>query len=161
MLVCVSSSAFFSNETTHTFLFCLHLVAAALFRSRNFRRRSSGSSSTTRLRRPPLCGGECIVCEGCICWVAGDICNRRGRYQHHWALWWDCLPPSHQTWKTATCFTAQQASIHYLLQPYQGLAISPPKKHLVVPRALGAGPWASGVTEWVRDWADSPACPPR
>lgn len=75
MLVWVSSSAFFSNDITHTFLFCLHLVAAALFRSRNFRRRSSGSSSTTRLRRPPLGGGDCSVCVGCICWVAGDIWN--------------------------------------------------------------------------------------
>lgn len=77
MLVWVSSSAFFSKDITHTFLFCLHLVAAALFRSRNFRRRSSGSSSTTRLRRPPLAGGDCSVCVGCICWVAGDIWNRR------------------------------------------------------------------------------------
>lgn len=75
MLVWVSSSAFFSNDITHTFLFCLHLVAAALFLSRNFRRRSSGSSSTTRRRRPLLGGGDCSVCVGCICWVAGDICN--------------------------------------------------------------------------------------
>lgn len=88
MLVWVSSSAFFSNDITHTFLFCLHLVAAALFRSRNFRRRSSGSSSTTLLRRPPLGGGDCIVCVGCICWVAGDIWNTWERYQHHWAHWW-------------------------------------------------------------------------
>lgn len=73
MLVCVSSSAFFSSDITQTFLFCLQRVAAALFLSKNFRRRSSGSSSATRLRRPPLGGGDCSVCVGCICCVAGDI----------------------------------------------------------------------------------------
>lgn len=75
MLVCVSSSAFFSNDITHTFLFCLQRVAAARFLSRNFRRRSSGSSSTTRLRRPPLGCGGCRVCVGCICCAAGDNCE--------------------------------------------------------------------------------------
>lgn len=75
MLVWVSSSAFFSRDITHTFLFCRQRVAAARFLSRNFRLRSSGSSSTTRLRRPPLGGGECRVCVGCICCAAGDNCN--------------------------------------------------------------------------------------
>lgn len=92
MLVCVSSSAFFSKDITHTFLFCLHLVAAALFRSRNFRRRSSGSSSTTRLRRPPLGGGDCS-CVGCICWVAGDIWNT-GRGEGGISKWVSATNPT-------------------------------------------------------------------
>ncbi len=97
MLVWVSSSAFFSNDITHTFLFCLHLVAAALFLSRNFRRRSSGSSSTTRLRRPPLGGGDCIVCMGCICWVAGDIWNKGWKVSAPLSYSDERLPPSNQT----------------------------------------------------------------
>lgn len=77
MLVWVSSSAFFSRDITHTFLFCLQRVAAARFLSRNLRRRSSGSSSTTRLRRPPLGGPDCSVCVGCICCAAGDNCTKK------------------------------------------------------------------------------------
>jgi hypothetical protein len=52
----VSSSAFFSREDTHSFRFCRHREAAALFRSKNRCRRSSGSSSTVRRRRPPVLG---------------------------------------------------------------------------------------------------------
>ncbi|KAF3833702.1 hypothetical protein F7725_024906 [Dissostichus mawsoni] len=51
LLVCVSSSAFFSSDDTHTFLFCRQRVAAARFRSRNFCLRWSGSWSAVLLRR--------------------------------------------------------------------------------------------------------------
>lgn len=78
MFVWVSSSAFFSSDITQTFLFCRQRVAAARFRSRNFRRLSSGSSSTTLRRRPPVGWGGCIVCVGCICWVAGETCWEEG-----------------------------------------------------------------------------------
>lgn len=79
MLVWVSSSAFFSSDITHTFLFCLQRVAAARFLSRNFRLRSSGSSSMTRLRRPPLGGGDWRVCVGCMCCAAGDNCKKKSK----------------------------------------------------------------------------------
>lgn len=77
MFVWVSSSAFFSSDITQTFLFCLQRVAAARFLSRNFRLLSSGSSSTTLLRRPPVGCGGCIVCVGCICCAAGETCRAR------------------------------------------------------------------------------------
>lgn len=75
MFVWVSSSAFFSSDITQTFLFCLQRVAAARFLSRNFLRLSSGSSSTTLRRRPPVGWGGCIVWVGCICCVAGETCG--------------------------------------------------------------------------------------
>lgn len=78
MFVWVSSSAFFSSDITQTFLFCLQRVAAARFLSRNFRLLSSGSSSTTLLRRPPVGCGGCIVCVGCICCAAGETWRARG-----------------------------------------------------------------------------------
>lgn len=53
----------------------------------------------------------------------------------------------------------KQASIHYLLQLFHVWQL-PQKQHLAVPLALWARLWASGVTEWVSDWVDSPACPP-
>lgn len=53
----VRSSAFFSRDWTHTFLFCLQREAAALFRSRNLRLFSSGSSLVVLRRRPPVLGG--------------------------------------------------------------------------------------------------------
>lgn len=77
MFVWVSSSAFFSSDITQTFLFCLQRVAAARFLSRNFRLLSSGSSSTTLLRRPPVGCGGCTVCVGCICCAAGETCRAR------------------------------------------------------------------------------------
>lgn len=81
--VCVSSSAFFSSEDTHSFLFCRQRVAAALLRSRNFCLRSSGSCSVVLLRRfppPPLLQllpacTACCECKGgehCICCETGD-----------------------------------------------------------------------------------------
>lgn len=51
------SSAFFSRDWTHTFLFCLQREAAARLRSRNLRRFSSGSSLVVLRRRPPVLGG--------------------------------------------------------------------------------------------------------
>lgn len=51
------SSAFFSRDWTHTFLFCLQREAAALLRSRNLRRFSSGSSLVVLRLRPPVLGG--------------------------------------------------------------------------------------------------------
>lgn len=51
------SSAFFSRDCTHTFLFCLQREAAARLRSRNLRRFSSGSSLVVLRRRPPVLGG--------------------------------------------------------------------------------------------------------
>lgn len=69
-------------------------------------------------------------------------------------------PPSHQTWKTATCFSAQQASIHYLLQPYQGLAISPQKNiwlcHVPWEPGRGRQGWQS---EWETGLIHQPAHP--
>lgn len=93
--VCVSSSAFFSSDDTHSFLFCLQRVAAARLRSRNFCLRSSGSWSVVLLRRllhppsrmpPPLqlptaCSAcwEWGGCEGCICCGTGDNWGKKGK----------------------------------------------------------------------------------
>lgn len=90
--VCVSSSAFFSSDDTHTFLFCRQRVAAARLRSRNFCLRSSGSCSAVLRRRllhppsrapPPMqlplaCTAcwEWEGCEGCICCATGDNCKQ-------------------------------------------------------------------------------------
>lgn len=91
MFVWVSSSAFFSSDITQTFLFCLQRVAAARFLSRNFRLLSSGSSSTTLLRRPPVGCGGCTVCVGCICCAAGETCGARrcdgGKLQRGMLKW--------------------------------------------------------------------------
>lgn len=72
----VSSSAFFSREDTHNFRFWRQREAAARLRSRKRCRRSSGSSSTVRLRRPPVLG---------VGW-AGETC-RSGRKRHYLKEW--------------------------------------------------------------------------
>lgn len=114
MLVWVSSSAFFSSDITHTFLFCLQRVAAARFLSRNFRLRSSGSSSMTRLRRPPLGGGDWRVCVGCMCCAAGDNCKKKKRV---WKL--HSLPRHHIHIHRPGCrpITCQTFSSFRPLQP--------------------------------------------
>lgn len=48
------SSAFFSKELTHSFLFCLQREAAARFLSRKRCLLSSGSISVARRRLPPV-----------------------------------------------------------------------------------------------------------
>lgn len=58
------SSAFFSSDCTHTFLFCRQRDAAARLRSRNLRRFSSGSSDMVLRRRPPVVGGFCAGAAG-------------------------------------------------------------------------------------------------
>lgn len=63
-LALASSSARFSRALTHTFRFCRQREAAALFRSRKRRRRSSGSISAPRRLRPPFGG-------------AGDTCGTK------------------------------------------------------------------------------------
>lgn len=75
----LKSSAFFSKDWTQTFLFCRHLEAAALFRSRNFLLFSSGSSLAALLRRPLVfwvCG---------VVW-AGEACDNIDR-----SLWHHCV----------------------------------------------------------------------
>lgn len=53
-LMLARSSAFFSKELTHSFLFCLQREAAARFLSRKRCLLSSGSISVARRRRPPV-----------------------------------------------------------------------------------------------------------
>lgn len=68
----LKSSAFFSKDWTHTFLFCRHLEAAALFRSRNFLLFSSGSSLAALLRRP------------LVFWVCGVVWAGEAYSKHKW-----------------------------------------------------------------------------
>lgn len=102
--VCVSSSAFFSRDDTHSFLFWRQRVAAARFRSRNFCLRSSGSSSVVLLRRwpppPPLqLPPACTACwgwggwEGCICCATGDNWHKKGRKKKTNKVTWLCPKP--------------------------------------------------------------------
>jgi hypothetical protein len=70
----LKSSAFFSKDWTQTFLFCRHLEAAALFRSRNFLLFSSGSSLAALLRRP------------LVLWVCGVVWAGEAYIKHKWKL---------------------------------------------------------------------------
>lgn len=70
----LKSSAFFSKDWTQTFLFCRHLDAAALFRSRNFLLFSSGSSLAALLRRP------------LVFWVCGVVWAGEAYNKHKWKL---------------------------------------------------------------------------
>lgn len=70
----LKSSAFFSKDWTQTFLFCRHLEAAALFRSRNFLLFSSGSSLAALLRRP------------LVFWVCGVVWAGEAYSKHTWKL---------------------------------------------------------------------------
>lgn len=70
----LKSSAFFSKDWTQTFLFCRHLEAAALFRSRNFLLFSSGSSLAALLRRP------------LVFWVCGVVWAGEAYNKQKWKL---------------------------------------------------------------------------
>lgn len=70
----LKSSAFFSKDWTQTFLFCRHLEAAALFRSKNFLLFSSGSSLAALLRRP------------LVLWVCGVVWAGEAYYKQRWKL---------------------------------------------------------------------------
>ena len=77
------SSAFFSRDWTHTFLFCLQREAAALLRSRNLRRFSSGSSLVVLRRRPPVLGGFCAGGTG-EAWTIMIILIIRWMQNNNW-----------------------------------------------------------------------------
>lgn len=137
MFVWVSSSAFFSSDITQTFLFCLQRVAAARFLSRNFRLLSSGSSSTTLLRRPPVGCGGCIVCVGCICCAAGETWRgRRG------------LAGGAEGGKVTEGDAAMGREISYAHPaPWRGLQQAQVERLRQMPLKLAAGkslPWSKG-----------------
>lgn len=87
-----NSSARFSRALTHTFRFCRQREAAARFRSRKRRLRSSGSMSAPRRLRPPFGGaGEtCRTWHGLSDQLKSRINVRIDMFMNHYTTF-ECI----------------------------------------------------------------------